>query len=316
MRALAFKEKLYYRTDYPMPKPEYNEALIRVTCVGICGTDIEITKGYMEFNGIPGHEFTGIVEKCSEKRLEGKRVAGEINIGCGVCRYCLNRMGNHCPNRSVMGILKKDGAFAEYITLPAKNLHCIPDSVLDHEAVFVEPLAAAFEITRRVHIKPGDKVCVLGDGKLGLLVAQVLSLTGCYLAVIGHYKDKLSILDSRGIETFNGSIADGKKFDFVVECTGSPCGLEEAYRIVNPGGSIIMKTTSAIRESINLNCVVIDEVSIIGSRCGPFAPALRTLAMKIVDVNPIISKTFSLEDGIEAFRYASKKGILKVIIKI
>ncbi len=315
MRALFFEKEIHFRTNYPIPVPHYNEALIRITLAGICNTDLEIMKGYMDFKGVPGHEFVGIVEKCEEKRWEGKRVAGEINIGCGVCPYCLGRMKNHCPNRSVLGILKKDGVFNEYITLPSRNLHLIPDSISDEEAVFVEPLAAVFEINQQVNLKPNNKVCVLGDGKLGLLVGQVLSLTGCDLTVMGHHNQKLSILNKMGIKVSLSS--EGReKFDFVVDCTGSPSGLQSALNIVKPKGKIILKTTQTQNNSIDLNQIVIDEISLIGSRCGPFAPAIRALQNKSVDTRPLISKIFPLENGIEAFKYASQKGVLKVILKI
>ncbi len=314
MRALYFEKKICYRTDYPVPKPKCNEALIRITMAGICNTDLEIMKGYLDFKGVPGHEFVGIVEKSEEKKWEGKRVAGEINIGCGVCSYCLSRMKNHCPNRSVLGILKKDGTFADYITLPVSNLHAIPDSVSDEEAVFIEPIAAAFEISLQVNIKPGDNVCVLGDGKLGILAGQVLSLTGCNLTVIGHHEEKLSILSQIGIHTsLNEDISD--KFDVVVDCTGSPSGLKKSLALAKPKGKVILKTTLAKREPVDLNAVVINEIDLIGSRCGPFAPAIRALQKKLIDTRSLISKTYFLDEGTEAFKYASQKGVLKVILK-
>lgn len=315
MRALLFEKKIHFRTNYPIPQPKYNEALVRITLAGICNTDLEIMKGYMDFQGVPGHEFVGIVEKCGEKTWEGKRVAGEINIGCDVCPYCLGRMRNHCPNRSVLGILKKDGTFNEYITLPTRNLHLIPDSIPDEEAVFIEPLAAAFEIKQQVNLKPGDKACVLGDGKLGLLAGQVLSLSGCDLTVIGHHNQKLSIMNKMGIKVALRT-AERDKFDLVVDCTASLSGLKNALSIVMPQGKIILKTTLSKQNSIDLNQMVIDEISLRGSRCGPFPPALRALQKKMINVRPLISKIFPIEDGIEAFKYASQKGTLKVILKI
>ncbi len=317
MRALILKKnKLHYQTDYPVPHPRKDEALIKVTHAGICNTDFEITKGYIKFQGILGHEFVGIVEKCNVKNLIGKRVVGEINIGCGACSYCKKKMQNHCPVRSVLGILNKDGVFSEYITLPVKNLHLVPDSVSDEEAVFVEPLAAAFEITRQVDIMPYGKVCVLGDGKLGLLVGQVLSLTNCDLVVVGKHKDKLSILKRRGIKTALVSNFNKREFDVVVDCTGSSSGMETALKIVKPQGKIIIKTTIAEKRAVDLNRVVVNELALIGSRCGPFPPAIKAIETKKVDVHPLISKTFSLEDGIKAFKYALRKGVLKVIVEI
>ncbi len=316
MRALVFKNKLHYQTDYPIPRPQHDEALIRVTHAGICNTDFEIIKGYMGFQGVLGHEFVGVVERCNEKHLVGKRVVGEINLGCGACSYCQNQMQSHCPNRSVLGILNKDGVFAEYITLPVRNLHLIPDSISDEEAVLVEPLAAAFEITHQVDIKPHDKVCVLGDGKLGILVGQVLSITGCNLVVVGNHKKKLSILQGRGIETKVRSTFKEREFDLVIDCTGSPSGVETALKIVRPGGRIIIKTTIAKREIVDLNRVVVNELTLIGSRCGPFPPAIKAIETGEVDLYPLISSRFPLEDGIKAFKYAFKKDALKVILKI
>lgn len=315
MRALYFDKKLCYCADYPVPKPKYNEALIRITMAGICNTDLEILNGYMGFKGVPGHEFVGVVEKSEEKKWEGKRVGGEINIGCGVCPYCLGRMKNHCPNRSVLGILKKDGVFADYITLPVGSLHAIPDSVSDEEAVFIEPIAAAFEISQQVNIKPVDKICVLGDGKLGILVGQVLSLTGCNLTVVGHHEAKLSILSQLGIKTSLKEDTTGK-FDLVVDCTGSSSGLKKALVLVKPKGKVVLKTTLAKKEPVDLNSVIINEIDLIGSRCGPFAPAIRALQKKIIDTRSLISKTYFLAEGTEAFKCASQKGVLKVILKM
>lgn len=316
MRALVFDNALRYRTDYPIPKPGENETLVRIACAGICNTDLEITKGYMGFKGVLGHEFVGVVEDSGEKGLGGKRVVGEINLGCGKCAYCMKGVPNHCPSRSVLGILNKEGAFADYLTIPIQNLHIIPDYVSDEEAVFVEPLAAAFEILEQVNIRPADRVCVLGDGKLGLLVAQVLSMTGCDLVAAGRHREKLSILGKRGIKTQLSSEIMGRGFDYVVECTGSASGLGSAVSLVRPKGIIILKTTAANREAIDLNSLVIDEISLVGSRCGPFEPAIRALEKRSVDVKPLISRVFPLEEGVEAFRYASEKGVLKVLLKM
>ncbi|MBI5408819.1 MAG: alcohol dehydrogenase catalytic domain-containing protein [Nitrospirae bacterium] len=342
MKALVFNNGLQYRTDYPMPELKENEALIRVIYAGICNTDIEITKGYMGFQGVPGHEFVGVVEKCGESNLVGKRVSGEINVGCGACSYCREDMQNHCPDRSVPGILNKDGAFAEYITLPVRNLHIIPDSLSDEEAVFIEPLAAAFEILKQVKITPSDKVCVLGDGKLGLLVGQALSTTSCDLVVVGKHKEKLSILEGMGIRTelissknpptspfskggLNSPLSRGvrgvfpslnKSFDIVVDCTGSPSGIETALALVKPRGKIILKTTVAGSRQIDLNKIVIDEISVLGSRCGPFPAAIKAIEAKKVNLLPLVGKRFNLKNGVKAFEYASRKGALKALLKI
>ncbi|MEN8262896.1 MAG: alcohol dehydrogenase catalytic domain-containing protein [Nitrospirota bacterium] len=316
MNALLFDGDLKYREDHPVPNPGKDEALIRVTYAGICNTDIEITKGYMGFKGIPGHEFVGVVEKSDNRKLKGKRVTGEINIGCNTCSYCRDHLYNHCPKRSVLGILARDGVFAEYTTLPLKNLHELPDSVSDEEAVFIEPLAAAYEILEQVSISSSDKVCVLGDGKMGLLIGQVLSTTGCNLIVIGKHPEKLSILDELGINTKLSSQRKEKEFDIVVDCTGSRTGMETALGIVKPRGKIIIKTTVAKKGQLDLNGVVINELSLIGSRCGPFLPAINAIASRDIDLFPLISDVFKLEDGLKAFENAKKKGVMKVILKI
>jgi threonine dehydrogenase-like Zn-dependent dehydrogenase len=315
MRAIVFDGKLRFKTDYPDPEPQNDEALVRVLCAGICSTDIEITKGYMGFRGVPGHEFVGKVERCSDKGLLGKRVVGEINIGCGACSMCTGGEKNHCTERAVLGILNKDGAFADFLAIPQGNLHTMPDSISDEEAVFVEPLAAAFEITKQVKIGPGHRLCVLGDGKLGLLVAQVINLIGGSLVTVGRHADKLKILENMGMETRLGEV-DEKAFDVVIDCTGSPKGFERAVSLVRPRGTIVVKTTVAWRETYDLNQVVIDEITVIGSRCGPYPPAIKALEEKSVDVRPLITKTFPIEQGLEAFGYAQRKGVLKVILKM
>lgn len=316
MRAILFDKQLKYLTDYPIQEPGRGEALIRVTHAGICSTDLEIVKGYMGFKGIPGHEFVGIVERCADNELLKKRVVGEINIGCGKCGYCKNSLENHCPDRSVLGILNKDGVFAEYVTLPISNLYIVPDSVSDEEALFVEPLAAAFEITRQIDIRPSDKIAVIGDGKLGLLTAQVLSLRGPRPVVFGKHKDKLSLLDQMGIETRPVSAIKDMEFDLVVDATGSPSGIETALRMVKPRGTIVVKTTVYDSRQLDMNKVVIDEITILGSRCGPFYPAIKALESGAIDVRSLITATLPLNDGIEAIKYASKTGVLKVIMKM
>ncbi len=316
MRALVFEGDLKYRTDYPAPAPLNDEALVRVTAAGVCATDLEIIKGYMGFKGVLGHEFVGVVEECGEMGLTGRRVAGEINIPCGTCRFCKEGLGNHCPSRGVLGILNKDGAFAEYLTLPFSNLHVLPDSVTDEEAIFVEPLAAAFEIMEQAELGPSKNVCVLGDGRLGILVAQALSLTKCRLVAAGRHRDKLSILYNRGINARIGIDGLGREFDLVVDCTGSPSGLADALKVVRPRGTVVLKTTVADRGAFDLNQAVIDEITVVGSRCGPFKPAIRALEERVIEVRPLVTKTFPIDDGVEAIKYASQKGVLKVILKI
>jgi threonine dehydrogenase-like Zn-dependent dehydrogenase len=316
MRALVFNKNLKYVDDYQDPVPLKGEALIRITHAGICNTDLEITKGYMGFQGIPGHEFVGIVEKCESKRLVGRRVVGEININCGSCPECLNNLGNHCPDRSVLGILNKDGVFAEYATLPVNNLHTLPDEVSDEEAVFVEPLAAAFEILDQVSINASHKVCVLGDGKMGNLVGQVLSKTGCDLLIFGHHREKLSILDEMDIKTTRREQLSNARFDIVVDCTGSRTGIETALDIVKPRGTVVLKTTVANKRNVDLNKIVVNEITLIGSRCGPFPAAIKAIKARSVDLSPLITRTFPLEDGVRAFQFAAGKDSLKVVIDI
>jgi len=330
MKALVFDNGLHFQTDYPAPVPKQGEALIRITRAGICNTDIEIIKGYMNFRGIPGHEFAGVVEKCEDRGMIGKRVVGEINIGCNSCSFCKNNMRNHCPERTVLGILNRNGAFAEYITLPVSNLHVIPDSVTDDEAVFAEPLAAAFEILRQVAVTSADKVCVLGDGKIGLLVAQVLALTGCDLVLKGKHSEKLNIVKEMGIRTeiVSTDKADaiheaplqnktGKnQFDIVIDCTGSPSGISNALDIVRPAGKIVLKTTVAETDPLDVNRFVIGEITLIGSRCGPFLPAIHAIEKKSVRLSNLVSAKFPLESGLKAMEFASRRGILKVILEL
>ncbi len=316
MRAISFSRRLRYSSDYPIPELEEGEALVKVSYAGICATDLEIIKGYMGFSGIPGHEFVGRVVACPDRKLLGKRVTGEINLSCGACGYCKVGLTNHCPERSVLGILKKDGAFADFLTLPVKNLHVVPDRVTDIEAVFIEPLAAAFEITRQVRIRREDRVCVLGDGRLGILAAQTLALNGCETVVVGRHREKLSILDGLGIKTALAGGRFGRDFDYVVDCTGSGKGLEAAMGLVKPRGTIILKTTVKGSTSLDLSAVVIDEITVMGSRCGPFGPAIKALKEGTAKVMPLVTKIVPIEEGIRAFKYAARKGALKVILRM
>ncbi|MBW7957916.1 MAG: alcohol dehydrogenase catalytic domain-containing protein [Deltaproteobacteria bacterium] len=317
MNAIVFDSgKLRFEVAHPAPEPGPGEALIRVTLAGICRTDLEIAKGYMGFSGVLGHEFVGVIEECADERLKGKRVTGEINIPCGRCAYCRRRMGNHCPERKVLGILRKDGAFAGYLTLPFRNLHPLPDSISDEEAVFIEPLASAYEILEQVRVDEDTRVCVLGDGRLGLLVAQVMSQTGCALLAIGRHEEKLSILKARGIPTRTSTEGLTKELDLVIDCTGSADGIRTAIDLVRPAGTVVLKTTVAGKCEIDLSRIVVDEIALIGSRCGPFQPAIQALEEKRVDVKPLVSKVFPVEEGIEAMGYASEKGVLKVLLKM
>jgi threonine dehydrogenase-like Zn-dependent dehydrogenase len=316
MRALYIDHGLRFEKDYAAPTSPAGEALIRVLQAGVCNTDLELVKGYLNFKGVPGHEFVGVVEQAPGRAdLAGKRVAGEINAACGKCETCHAGRPTHCPNRTTLGIDRRDGAFADYLSLPFENLHPLPDSVSNDQAVFVEPLAAACEITEQIKIHPTDRVVVIGDGKLGLLCAQVIALTGCQLAVLGRHSDKLQILDEQHIyTTTNLDEFAPASIDIVVEATGTPSGFETARKIVRPRGTIVLKSTYNNDLNVSLTMVVVDEVSLIGSRCGPFDPAIRLLANRQVEVDRLIQARYSLDEGVKAFERAAMKGTLKVIV--
>jgi threonine dehydrogenase-like Zn-dependent dehydrogenase len=316
MNALIFDGKIRIEKNAPIPKRKPFEALIRVLKAGICQTDLEIIKGYLHFQGILGHEFVGIVEESSHQGLLGKRVVGEINLACGKCIYCQKGMPSHCNARSVLGIKDKNGCFAEYITLPIKNIHIIPDGIADDEAIFVEPLAAALQIFTQVHIRPQDDVIILGDGRLGQLCAQVIRLTGAFVLTVGRHLKKLNILQKKGIKTCRFDKVSPKKADIVIECTGSPAGFNAALNLVHPRGTIVLKSTYQVKPTVDLAPIAINEITIIGSRCGPFSPAIRLLEDKIIDVQPLISQRFSLDKAMEAIEAAHQKENIKVILDI
>ena len=319
MRALYLDKTLTLREDYAAPTPPPGEALVRVRLTGVCNTDLELVRGYMSFRGVPGHEFVGEVVQCdSAPEWIGQRVVGEINAACGQCETCHAGRPTHCPNRTTLGIAGRDGAFAEQLCLPIVNLHRVPENVPDEVAVFVEPLAAACEITQAVYIRPTDHVAVLGDGKLGLLCAQVLQLTGCDLLVIGHHGESLAFLAKRGIQTtqdLTGLQDLSGLFDIVVEATGTPDGFATARQLVRPRGTIVLKSTYHGAVDANLTLVVVDEVTLVGSRCGPFEPALRLLAQNLVEVMPLILGRFRLSEGLAAFERAGQRGTLKILIE-
>ena len=315
MRTLNFDETLQYKTDIPIPTPLPGEALIRTTIAGICNTDIEIMRGYMGFKGVLGHEFVGVVEQAVDApELIGQRVVGEINAYCGRCATCQRGDLTQCPHRDTLGIDRRNGTMADYFTLPAKLLYPVPDAVPDKRAVFTEPLAAACQITEQLHIRPADRVIVLGDGKLGLLIAQVLQLTGCDLLAVGRHANKLAILKQRGIRTqlANETIEPGA--DIVVEVTGSTEGFAMARSLVRPRGTLVLKSTFHGEVSLDLSMIVVDEVTLLGSRCGPFPTALRLLEQRLVDVESLIDSTFPLKDGLVAFDRAVAPGVLKVLL--
>ncbi|MDC0885633.1 alcohol dehydrogenase catalytic domain-containing protein [Nitrosopumilus sp.] len=315
MKATIFDGK-HITLDKNYPDPEFNETLVRVSLAGICGTDLEILDGYMQYNGILGHEFVGVIEKSSNSDLIGKRVVGEINAGCGKCDSCVNGMERHCPSRTVLGILKRNGAFAEFLSLPEKNLHVIPDSISDEQAVFVEPLAAAFEINEQVSLKPEWNVAVVGDGRLAQLIIQVIKLTCSNITCFGKHEKKLEGLVQSGIKIKVGiESTDEQLFDLVIEATGSNSGFSDTMKLVKPRGTVILKSTIASRENLDLTPTIINEITLIGSRCGLFKPAIEALASGKISVNSMIDSTFSLEKFEDAIIYAKKPDTLKVFLK-
>lgn len=322
MKAVVFSDKEGLRLDknYEKPIPKKGEALIRVTLAGICNTDFEITKGYMGYNGILGHEFIGIVEDVNDedKSLIGKRVTAEISYGCDDpnCEWCAVKNYRHCPNRSTLGIWRKDGCFAQYVTMPTNVIFEIPDEVEDEQAVFVEPLAAACEITEQLHIQPIQKVSVLGDGKLGLTTALTLHSQGLDVTLVGKHQNKLDIAKNQGVKTqlLQDTNVDNS-YDVVVEATGSVSGFETSLGLVKPRGVLVLKSTIATGKELNLAPIVINEITVLGSRCGQFPPALNLLKNKRIDFKPFISAIYNVDDAIEAFEANKSKETVKILLK-
>ena len=300
--------------DHPLPEPDARHALVRVTLAGVCNTDLELVKGYLGFRGVLGHEFVGqIAEGPAEWR--GRRVVGEINFACSACDTCARGLPRHCPSRTVMGIDRADGAIAEYVRVPVTNLHAVPDGVPDQRAVFTEPLAAAFEILEQVELEPGADCLVLGDGKLGLLAAQVLQAAGARVRAVGHHRDKLGLLARRGIETALESEWIPAPCDLVVEATGSARGFAAAVAATRPRGTLVLKSTLSEHPTVDLAPLVIHEIRVVGSRCGPFAPALRALADGSVDVDPLVDARIPLARATDALDRAAKPGARKVLVE-
>jgi threonine dehydrogenase-like Zn-dependent dehydrogenase len=294
-----------------------DEALVRVLLSGICNTDLEIARGYAGFNGTIGHEFVGVVEDSADSALVGHRVVGEINAGCGKCALCRAGDSRHCASRTVLGIHGRDGAHAEFLQLPATNLVPVPENIADEHAVFTEPLAAACGVLERATITASDRVAVIGDGKLGLLCAQVLALTGASLLLIGKHSAKLRIAERRGIETTSPNLAAKQKrqFDVVVEASGAPNGFGLALDLLRPKGQLILKSTFHGQTELDAARIVVDEISIVGSRCGRFAPALELLKRAAVDVDSLISEEYPLSNGVHAMTRARTRGVLKVLLR-
>jgi len=318
MKALVFDGTALAERLVPRPRPRRGEALIKVRCAGICSTDIEILRGYMSFRGIPGHEFVGTVVSSSPRRLAGSRVVGEINLSCGSCPLCRAGLGTHCTTRSVLGIQGRNGAFAEYLALPVKNLHIVPPSLSDEEAAFTELVAAACEIPAQVDFRRSHSVYVLGDGRLAAMVAQVVRLKTKKVAVLGIDRDKLERIAAVGIETRDLKRRHGKldRRDFVIDCTGSPEGLPLAAELVRPRGTIILKSTYQGTLEWNPAPIAVNEITVMGSRCGPFDTALDLLERRKIEVLPFLSAVYPLGSWEAAFRRARAADAFKVLIRI
>lgn len=319
MKALRFDEN-GLRIAEINPPVARNEALVRVLKSGICNTDLEIVRGYADFSGTIGHEFVGVVEAApNAPELVGKRVVGEINAGCGVCELCAEGDSRHCPRRTVLGIHGRDGAHAEFLTLPNVNLLEVPANVSNEQAVFTEPLAAAYGITEQVDISPETRVAVVGDGKLGLLCAMSLALKSENVFLIGKHKEKLAIAEKQNVEgvLLNDAVPNlNRSFDVAVEASGAESGFATALDLLKPRGKIILKSTFQGKTNLEMWRVVVDEITIVGSRCGRFAPALGLLASGKIDVESMISEEFTLNQGVAAIGRAGEKGVMKVLLSI
>jgi len=317
MKALRFSDKLEFVHDAAVPDIA-GETLVQVICAGICSTDLEITRGYAGFTGTPGHEFVGRVVESPRKDFVGARVVGEINVGCSRCDLCRAGDSRHCASRTVLGIKGRDGAFAEYLSLPDRNLLAVPDSLADEEAVFVEPVAAALNVLDQIDLTSDPRVAVLGDGKLAQLIVRVLASAGCRPVNIGKHPEKLELSRKSGAEVrlVDDGLMDSNVFDVVIESTGSPSGLQAALDIVKPRGSIVLKSTHHGASTIDMSRVVVNEIHLIGSRCGRFAPAIDLLVSGAVSVSDLVSNRFSLDDGIAAFEEAASPEALKVILRV
>jgi threonine dehydrogenase-like Zn-dependent dehydrogenase len=320
VKALTFSDKLRFVPDAPVPRRE-GETLVQVICAGICNTDLEIVKGYAGFQGILGHEFVGRVVESPDISLLGRRVVGEINAGCGECAPCREDDPRHCASRTVMGIKGRDGAFAQFLSLPARNLIELPDSLSDETAVFVEPLAAAFNILETPELTSASEVAIIGDGKLAQLIVLVMAHAGCPLTLIGHHTEKLELARKFGahivlLDSPSVGLEWAGRFGAVIEASGSASGLATALRIVKPKGTVILKSTHQGSTPLEMSQVVVNELRIVGSRCGRFRPALDFLVGSNVDMGAMVSQRLPLEDGVRAFQEAALPNNLKVILGI
>jgi threonine dehydrogenase-like Zn-dependent dehydrogenase len=316
MQALFLREgKLEYLTEHPNPRPHEGQAMVRVLKAGICTTDLELVKGYAGFQGILGHEFVGVVEAAGNQVWVGRRVVGSINLGCNNCSVCLSDGPEHCPERSVLGIINHDGAFADYLTLPEANLVEVPDNVSDEVAVFTEPLSAALRIREQIKVKPSDKAAVVGPGRLGVLIGQVLALSGTEVTMLGRREASLTLPRSLGLSTGLVDEFPDDGFDMVVEATGNEAGFAHSLRLVRPLGTLVMKSTFAGTNTVDVNKLVVGELTVIGSRCGPFSPALRLLEAEKVEIRAMIEGEYLLSQGIQAFKHAAQPGVRKILLQ-
>jgi len=313
MNAIWLENNKITVRDVPLSQKP-NEALIKIRKAGVCSTDLELVKGYYPYTGILGHEFVGNVIDAADPAWIGQRVVGEINAVCNSCEQCLNGRPTHCENRTVLGIVNRDGVFAEYTTLPVDNLHKVPASIPDEVAVFTEPLAASLEIQQQIQINPTDRVLLIGAGRLGQLIAQTLALTGCDLHVVARHNRQQDLLKARKIKIVFEEDIQPWRWDIVVEATGSPDGFFLARHAIRPRGTLVLKSTYKGNLNVNFSSIVVDEINVIGSRCGPFEPALRLMESKQVDPSILIDTEYSLVDGLKAFEHAAKPGVLKVLL--
>jgi threonine dehydrogenase-like Zn-dependent dehydrogenase len=314
MDALWLEDNKISLRDIALPQKP-NEALIKIRKAGICSTDLELVKGYYPYTGVIGHEFVGEVIKAADAFWTGQRVVGDINVTCGQCEQCLNGRPTHCERRTVLGIVNRDGTFAEFTNLPITNLHRVPDSVPDEMAVFTEPLAAALEIQDQIQVRPTDRVLLVGAGRLGQLIAQTLALTGCDLRVVARHAHHQNLLKARGIRTIDEQEIQPWRWDIVVEATGSPDGFSLARRAIRPRGTMVLKSTYKGDLSVNFSSIVVDEINLVGSRCGPFEPALRLMEARQVDPTVLIAGEFKLGEALKAFERAAETGVLKVLVE-
>ena len=314
MQVLWLEDNKISLRDISQPR-KTNEALIKIRKAGICSTDLELVKGYYPYTGVIGHEFVGDVVEADDASWISQRVVGEINVTCNQCEQCLNGRPTHCEHRTVLGIINRDGTFAEYTTLPIANLHRVPDSVTDEMAVFTEPLAAALEIKEQIQIKPTDRVLLVGAGRLGQLIAQTLALTGCDLRVVARHAQQQNLLKVRGIRIISEDDIQSWRWDIVIEATGSPSGFSLARKAIRPRGTMVLKSTYKGEMSVNFSSIVVDEINLVGSRCGPFEPALRLMESKQVDPTVLIANEFKLSDALKAFERAAQAGVLKVLVE-